>query len=175
MRIVGMDLSLNHTGVAIRTDATLHTDVLEPSKLGELDRLHWIITQVGELSRGSDLVVLEGFSFASKGNIAYQLGGLGFGVRVWLHKHAIPFQVVAPQAVKKFVTGKAGADKNIVLKELYKRFQIDVDDDNIADACVLVLIGECLLGMREPTTQAQREVLAILRGEKPAKKRKRAA
>lgn len=42
-----------------------------------------------------------------------------------------------PQSLKKYVTGKGSGHKEIVLKEVYKRYDIDINDNNIADAFVI--------------------------------------
>lgn len=175
MRIAAFDLSLCSTGYAVLVDTLpLHSGVLVPTPMGEIQRLDWIVCQVGELARGSDLVVVEGFAF-TRANQAHQLGGLGYMVRHWLWKHDQKYLDVGPSALKKFVTGKGNVEKNLMLKEAYKRFGLDVQDDNECDACCLAILGAHYLGLREPTINQQREVLADLRSEKPAKKRKRAA
>lgn len=42
-----------------------------------------------------------------------------------------------PQSLKKYVTGKGSGHKEIVLKEIYKKFNFDTNNNNIADAFVL--------------------------------------
>ena len=71
--------------------------------------------------------------------------------------------LVTPSQLKKFVTGKGNADKNVVMKEVYKRFHIDTDDDNTADAVVLGHIGLALTGAYQTTTQEQKATLADIR------------
>jgi crossover junction endodeoxyribonuclease RuvC len=122
-------------------------------------------------------VVIEGFAFAARGNAVVQLAGLQYLVRHQLFTKQIPFKLVTPNQAKKFLTGKQNVDKNVILKEVFKRYKLDVDDDNIADAINLNKIGQALLGLIEIGNQAQREVVEELlngravkkkRGKKPA-------
>lgn len=70
---------------------------------------------------------------------------------------------MTPSQLKKFVTGKGNVDKNVVMKAVYKRFQIDTDDDNTADAVVLGHIGLALIKEYVPTTTEQWGILSDLR------------
>ena len=65
--------------------------------------------------------------------------------------------------MKKFATGKGNVEKNVVMKAVYKRFGIDTDDDNTADAVVLGYIGLALTNEWDPTTQEQWDVIADIR------------
>jgi hypothetical protein len=63
--------------------------------------------------------------------------------------------------LKKWIIGKGQGEKDLILKELYKRYDFDVSDDNIADAVGLMLIGKTLLGKYEkPLVQFQQEVIS---------------
>ena len=117
-------------------------------------------------------MIIEGFAFSMKGRAVYQLAGLQYLVRHLLFKKTIPFKLVTPNQAKKFLTGKHNCDKNLVLKEVLKRYQLDLDDDNIADAVNMNKIGQAILGLMELDNQAQREVVAELRSA-PAPKKKR--
>lgn len=43
-------------------------------------------------------------------------------------------RIVTPGEVKKFVTGKGNAKKELIIKEVYKRYGFDTDINDIADA-----------------------------------------
>jgi hypothetical protein len=53
--------------------------------------------------------------------------------------------LVAPQALKKYVTGKGAGDKAIIIKKAYQKWGVDIDDDNMVDAYALARLGEALL------------------------------
>jgi Holliday junction resolvasome RuvABC endonuclease subunit len=111
-----------------------------------------------------DLVCLEGPSFGSKGAALYEMYGLHCMVRAELLAEKIPYVMVAPSSLKKFCCGTGGSPKNPirkehVLRDLFKRWGLDVSDNNIADATVLALLGAVLVGDAEPSMDAQRQVV----------------
>lgn len=202
MIIVGLDLSLTAPGVAsLNPGDSMTFGTLKPKALStpaaplhvtdktsrdEDARLIQLADQVIEYvatATSSDedmlpsLIVIEGLGFASQTSSAMTRAGLHFLVRTrlrsftWAH-----VQIVAPSTLKKFVTGKGNSEKSLMLREVYKRWKCDCTDDNQADAVGLAYIGAALVGEWECETQAQREVIALLKnGSKPAKKSKRKA
>jgi len=71
-------------------------------------------------------------------------------------------------------------EKDLILKEVFKRYRnsdgsrIDLDDDNIADAVNVNMVGRALLGWFRPENEAQRSVVeALLNPPKPKAKKKR--
>lgn len=163
MRCVGADLSLRSTGYAIGTEHGIAFGTLDkqPKGMSDLQRLDWITNTVGELCKDSDLVVLEDFSFGSRGH-QHEIGAMGYMVRRRLWKRDIPYVLVAPAANKKFATGKGNADKNVVMKEIYKRYGHDCNSDDACDALALLHIALCLMGHEDPQTDAQRQVIEAL-------------
>ena len=81
----------------------------------------------------------------------------------------IPYIEVAPSAAKKFLTGKGTADKNVMIRDVFRRFlgndgkPIVVDDDNVADAICFVHIGRALLDTYETKFKYQQDVIRELR------------
>jgi len=108
------------------------------------------------------LVIIEDFAF-SRGNRAHQLGGLGYLVRHALWKNGIPFILVGPQQRAKFCCGSGNGTKDLIVKYVEKRFGVDTDDHNAADAVTLLFIGQALLGWWQTQTQFQVEVLAKIK------------
>ena len=47
------------------------------------------------------------------------------GDTVYIHK---------PTQIKKFITGRGNAKKDVIIREVYKRWGFETDDHNIADA-----------------------------------------
>lgn len=159
--ILALDLSLNHTGrcESHASDRKLSYGVLEPDTTAELPRLIWIRQRIMARVTLRTLIVLEGFAFA-RPQYAHQLGGLGYAVRLALYEAGAPFLIIPPATAKKFVSGKGNCKKDVVLKAVYQRFGIDLDDDNIADAVTLAHIGMALMGWWAPTVKYQWEALA---------------
>jgi hypothetical protein len=77
------------------------------------------------------------------------LGELGGVTRLALYNLKIPYVLVPPATLKKFITGKGNSPKNIMLKEIFKRFAMDFDDDNVADAYSLAQLGRAITGTNE--------------------------
>lgn len=172
--ILALDLSLTAPGWFRRDDdGTLTHGVLYPKGRG-LDRIDWICKQVrGMIPEQGDVhVFIEGFSFGSQGQALYEIAGLGYIIRYMLWYRKIPCTEVAPSQLKKWATGKGNAPKEIIIREVYRRWGVEATDNNHADAVALGRLAMCFLGLDQPTTAEQREVLAALRSEKPAKAKK---
>ena len=75
-------------------------------------------------------------------NSAKGLIMLGTTVRLAVLARGLPFFVVAPTQLKKYVSGKGNGPKGIVIREIYKKWGVDAKDDNQADACVLSHMAE---------------------------------
>lgn len=138
MNVVGLDLSLTATGVATEAGC----EVLA-AKIRGCERLAWIRDQailvvLNEAAvyppRRADLVVIEGYSFGSRGRTLYQIGELGGVIRLALHEQGIPFVEVPPSTLKKYATGHGNAGKGEVLAAAIRRLGYDGHDDNEADA-----------------------------------------
>ena len=163
--IVGLDLSLTATGWSTyNTESKVLNSGVTSTKLKGMDRLNEIVTSLENLVTDSWKdpidnceVYIENYGFASKGRVVYQ-GELGGIVRYMLWKHGVKYHDIPPTIAKKVLTGKGNCEKSLILKELYKKYKIDVDDDNIADACNLVIIGKMCHGL-EKMTKAQKEII----------------
>ncbi len=151
MRFAAFDLSLAHTGWAVSKDGLATWGTIESPPLdgdhGDLARLQSIVSQVGEIARGSDLVAVEGFAF-TRPNQSHILGALGYFVRMWLWKHDLPFVVIPPSSLKKWATGSGKSKKDVMLREVCRRWNVVIDDDNAADAYALLRLAEALVGDR---------------------------
>lgn len=179
----GLDPTPCHTGWALydRASETFTYGVFEPPKetTDDLSRMEYMLAEVlslfpaGSCTASTILVVIEGLAFNGRGAYALQLAGLGYLLRLEFRHLGIASKDVPPTQAKKFLTGRGNCDKNLILKEVYKRYAIDVDDDNIADAVNFNMIGRALLGWIEPANQAQRTVIEALNaGPKPKKSKK---
>jgi crossover junction endodeoxyribonuclease RuvC len=110
------------------------------------------------------LAVVEGYGF---GNV-HSLGSLvecGTLVRLTLMEEKIPFIEVPPTTLKKFICGSGAAKKELLIKEVYKRWQLDSSDNNEVDAFCLAQFGRAALKMDVGLPVAQ-TALALPFGEK---------
>lgn len=134
------------------------------------DKILWMFNECP----GPVLVVIEGYAFGmGRGNTLAFLGELGGVVKIALADHTeATVRIVPPATLKKFVAGKGNAPKAVMLKEVFRRFGVDVDDDNLADAAGLCFIGRALAGDWTPTTDFQRAVIAEIQSGKAKKVKK---
>ena len=185
--VLGLDMSLEHTGWCLTNIKTGETTqgVFEPNpnkskkvvQILGMKRLVWLRERVLRMARFgyvaseiedsavkrpiSCLVLIEGYAFGAKGSSGISLGELGGVTRLALWDEKIPYIEVPPTQVKKFITGKGGAQKDIVLKEVFKRYGADFDDNNIADAFALTQLGRAITNTHEKDlVVAQKEVVA---------------
>lgn len=147
VRVLGLDPSLRSFGVsrlsigAGRKSFTVDTETWGPNVTG-VERLRWFVYKLSETIEDfqPSLIVIEGYAYA-KGQGAHQIGELGGALRLIMHMNDLHYVEVAPTKLKKFVTGKGNAKKEIVMVELYKRFGVEVPTTDEADATGLALMA----------------------------------
>jgi crossover junction endodeoxyribonuclease RuvC len=187
MLIIGIDPSLTATGIVVLRDGKV--ELAETTKnrpeLGTIERVRLIRERIIDITenlineektewQAPDLIVIEGFSYGSKGRSLFDIAYLGWRIREDLEQlkvdGGVPWIEPAPDSVKKFASNKGTSTKDVMIKEVYKRWGFDTDSDDLADAYVLAQIGRAYLGDTEGLTAFQQEVITNLKGEKPKKK-----
>ena len=172
MKFIGLDPSLSATAVCVLdSDGTHEMSVFASKPSGthvhaRYDR-YWDVVRrtmdVVKVSRCGQ-VFIEGYSMGARGRAVSAMIEFGWTLRIALNPYAEVIEV-PPSCVKKFVTGKGNADKSAVILGVYKRWGLECKTSDEADAYGLAQIakayetGEC-------ATQQQREVIAVLKGEK---------
>jgi Holliday junction resolvasome RuvABC endonuclease subunit len=164
--IVGIDLSLTATGMAVPLEDRWHLSTISPPpKSYGMERLDYLARKISGSSIGASLIVCEDIAFsrnmAGHSEVVMLHGLLRHGW--WFDK--IPLVLVSATSLKKFVCGHGGSSKNPVKKEhvmmsVLDRWGLRPADSNQADAIVLAQIGRCLLGEMQPEIKAQVEVLS---------------
>lgn len=159
--VAGVDLSLTGTGI-VTADGTPYL-VETKDKRGE-ERLDYIAAKVREHTTGADVVLIEGFSFGSKGSAVYEIGGVGWLVRWMLWRTGQRYVIVPPATLKMYATGRGNANKADMLAAAIKRLGVEFTDDNLVDATWLRAAGldlacEPLVTMPE----VNRRALGVLR------------
>lgn len=79
-------------------------------------------------------VYVEGPSYSSNGQFVLQMGALHFYLRIFLFKKKVDYKIVPPNTLKKFVTGKGVAKKELMLLNVFKKWGVEFSDNNLADA-----------------------------------------
>lgn len=171
---IGLDLSLTGTGVIVLNDGKIVEQKLIKSKpvpdgkpIDEVIRIRTIVDQISELvsKNKPDIAVIEGLAFMVRNATALvQLSALNYFTRLMLMNCDVPFIIVAPTSLKKFITGNGASKKDVMLMETFKRYGVTILDDNENDAYGLAQVGLALLGGNsKSTTKLQEEVLSLLK------------
>jgi Holliday junction resolvasome RuvABC endonuclease subunit len=117
--------------------------------------------------RAPDLVLIEGLAFMARNTTALvQLAGLNYLMRILLDEFEWPFVIVAPSSLKKFITQKGNADKNVMMMTVYKDYGHEFMDDNVCDGYSLAVCGQAVLGNPlKDLTIPQKEVINLLKSQ----------
>lgn len=129
MIVVGLDLSLTATGVALTTGESL---TLKTRLIG-MPRLAWLRDEILPVCRVADLVVVEGYSFNSR-NGGEHLGELGGVIRLALHEAGVNYLEIAPAKLKRYACGAGNAKKDDVFAAAIRRLGYEGNSKDEADA-----------------------------------------
>ena len=95
------------------------------------------LTELKHCNNGIDHVVFEEVRRHAGVDAAHAYGGFMAHLTAWCEHHAIPYQGVPVQTIKKHATGKGNADKAAMLAAAKVRGFTPIDD-NHADALALL-------------------------------------
>lgn len=152
MKIVGLDLSLTSTGLAVIIDGTAHVLRQSTAPAGDdvgrrHERLVHIAGNVREWCTGADLVVLEGPSYGSATGHQHDRSGLWWLVVHRILNAELPLAVVPPTSRARYATGKGNSGKDAVLVSVVRRYpEVNVTGNDQADALILAAMGARRLG-----------------------------
>ncbi len=172
-RIIGLDVSLTGTGVAVLyRDGTAMTDTIvtkgkREDTIRERDqRIDYIADRVSEwLSGRPALVVVEGPAGARPGGSTWDRAGLWWRL-VDMALNRAPVGIVAPTARAKWATGRGNADKAAVAAAMARAYpDVELSTSDEADALVLAAMGAQRLGWNEALTKADRLLVAGMQCE----------
>jgi crossover junction endodeoxyribonuclease RuvC len=154
MKVVGLDLSLTSTGVAVATPDGAITDrittkpVPNATLTDRADRLQGIARGiVSGYTSGADLVLIEGPSYGSTTPHQHDRAGLWWLVVARLMSTLVPVVEVPPSTRMRYATGRGNASKDDVLSAVIRRYpHIDVNGNDEADSLILAAMGARHLG-----------------------------
>lgn len=154
-RILGLDLSLTATGLALldtddRLVADTWTHVTHPGGdtiRTRLARLDDIVDHVKTIDRVA-LVVVEGPSLGQRAQSGtFERAGLWWLTVAALAERDVRVVEVPPSTLKRYATGKGNASKDAVLLAVARRYpHVDVQSNDEADALILAAMGARHLG-----------------------------
>lgn len=136
-RWIGLDMSLTKTGWAVKTPAGLMLwGILKPPpKVVGSPRLDFYDREFAALCQHPwDLMGCEGYSFGNKFTRDHDLGEQGGLLRLNAYRAGRRLMTVAPSLLKKYATGVGKGSKGVMIKAVFKRWSLDVDTDDEADA-----------------------------------------
>jgi Holliday junction resolvasome RuvABC endonuclease subunit len=142
VQVVGLDPSLTGFGIAASSGEGLTALTRLTTKLRGHERLEFLLAELSRLIKGADLAVMEGLSFAAKGNALLDLAGLHWMCRQTLWESGIPYAIISPSQLKKFATGDSAADKMAMVIEAVRRFpSLEIRDSDTADSLWALAAG----------------------------------
>ncbi len=153
MNYIGIDLSIAGTAVTV-LDSTVYENpdkfiVSELISTGPRDfecfeaRMDHISSRVFSicLKYPDSKIYMEGLSFGSRGQSMLELAALHYNVRLLFYKSTIPFKVIPPTVVKKFVTSKGNAPKELMLMYCLDKFKVKFTNNNLCDSYCLARLA----------------------------------
>ena len=140
---IGVDISLTGTGVCkLEANGRLVTSKCITTKAHKsftqwFDRVDDITKQVMLYVDEGSIVFVEGYAFGATGQV-FNIAELSGYIKYQLYRGNCTAVIqVPPTSLKKFITGKGNAKKELILKEVYKTYGVDFEDNNEADAYAL--------------------------------------
>jgi Holliday junction resolvasome RuvABC endonuclease subunit len=122
---IGIDQSLRSPGFSVvnAEGQVLHVSNLTTGKLRSAERLAYIRDRLEVILKlhSPQLASLEGYSMESI-NRPFDLGEVGGIVRLTLFDHKIPFLIIPPTQLKKFVSGNGQASKELMISAVKKKW-----------------------------------------------------
>lgn len=163
IRITGLDLSLTSTGVCrielepgvlgpspviVTTRRIESKPTKDPTLAQRSTRLRKIAGDVTGLCAGSDLVCVEGPTYASTTGAAHDRAGLWWLIVGRLTGAGLNVVEIPPSNLKTYATGRGNSGKDQVLAAVVMRYQhlVEVTGNDVADAVVLASMGARWIG-----------------------------
>lgn len=158
MRVMGIDLSLTSTGIAVTDFQTLAATLAVKSSGKRSDtlaqreaRLRDILKRIeaAVIRYQPHLAVVEAPSFGSVGGSSHDRSGLWWAVLHMLCDYHVPVAQVAPTQRAKYGTGNGRADKKVVhslVQANYGGASMPIKTNDEADAVLLAAMGARHLG-----------------------------
>lgn len=178
---LGLDLSLANTGMACamlngadKRGFSIHTKVVQTPPMEDADeRLKLLLELIRSATplRPPALTVIEGLALSRNDPSTQVRSALHYMVRAKLIADQQRFIVVGPTTLKKFICGTGAAKKELMLKEMFRRYGVDTDDNNQADAAALAIFGLAHDG-HIPMTQVQTDQMRSFKLPKVKKAKK---
>jgi len=143
---LGVDPSLTGCAVAaIDSKGTFIESQRFNNKLRGVERLIFIREKVYQFicAYNVQLIGIEGYARGAR-NRQEEAGELGGLLRIIFYERNIPWIDIAPSQLKKFATGKGDTQKDHVLLAIYKKWGIEFQTNDEADAFVAAQVARAM-------------------------------
>ncbi len=97
-----------------------------------------------------EFVLIEGYAYVKNVGAFVKLVEVGTAIRMSLRQIGVPWLEVPPTVLKKWVTGKGNADKDLMAEAAWQRWQYRSHSHDIVDAYCLAQLAQ--LGWAEVLT-----------------------
>jgi len=166
MKILGLDLSLTETGYCcFSSKEEYYTGVIK-TKLRQSSRLVFIRDEIRKIIRNFErlgeevsLIVIEDYAMGVRGGRSFSIGELGGIIKSDLLEKDYKVILIPPTVLKKFITGSGKAEKSTMSMNLYKKYGIELTNNNEVDACCLSMFGSFYEGSCLGLPGYQKEML----------------
>lgn len=139
---LGIDPSLSASGVFfLYDDPSQNTgyEICTQKKdfSSSIHRVDFIANRIIEdiRKRKPVAIMMEDYFTGKMPGTVIQLAELGTMIRTRILESGNKFAVTPPTRLKKFVSGNGNSGKELMLKNVFKKWGIDLTSNNIADAC----------------------------------------
>ncbi|QKE60728.1 ribonuclease [Vibrio phage vB_VhaS-VHB1] len=153
MIVASFDISTN-TGVCVydaqpnKEPTRLHLETWSVKRLERpIDRARVFADHTMQFLREyqPDLIIIEGYATGSR-NMSTAIIETSALIKFVLAANGYDWIEIPPKSLKVFTADNGNVKKDVIIKQVYKLWGIDTDDDNQADAVALCQMGLNLLG-----------------------------
>lgn len=137
MKFTGLDFAYANNGIVqLDENATIIRQEVITTNARNTDeeRLIKLRDHIKEIVSPNDIVYIEGLSYSSQGQAKAQMGAVHYVIRIFLVENGINYKVIEPTVLKKFVTGKGQCKKDLILLNVFKKWGVEFDNSDLADA-----------------------------------------
>lgn len=143
---VGVDTSFTGTGFAIKDDNgfTFKTIKTKPEDFkDDTDRICFIRDEIiKSIPEGATVYIEDVFvGHGPSAGASLRLALLAGCVRAGLRDKGIAFTIVQPTMVKKYITGKGNAHKDLIMMKVLQKYGIETTNNNESDSVVMAAMN----------------------------------
>jgi Holliday junction resolvasome RuvABC endonuclease subunit len=139
--MIGIDPSLNGTGLAYYANGSIETTRIGVKKFRGVHRLRYVRDMVREYISSQDVAVYEDYAFGAKGAAIFQIGELGGVLKTLCYEEGVDVLLVPPSVLKLFTTGKGNAKKDVMAAAVLEKYGVSLGSDDEVDAYALLKLG----------------------------------